>query len=319
MAVAAALFLAAGWWWSRDDGPRTDRSPGLAREGSRTVVSATDTPAWTPDPAALVPELGAGGLVGPGDFDPPSMVTCAVLPALTASSVELVDDALPEIPEVARIVDGVLVIPAPRASGTGILKVPGHLPLAIAWSDGRCVSEPLVLQVGGAAVVGVVRSAEGEPEGAVKVTGCGTSAVTDRDGSFYLEAVPGQPCELQARRADGLLTALGPPVTVTPVANGDVVVELELPPYRTGGIGVVVQEDARGLVIRTLVEGGPGASSGLRVGDRVLAVGGESVDLLTLEGFVDLAVGEPGTPVDLRVAGPDGRERAVTLVRAELE
>jgi carboxyl-terminal processing protease len=92
------------------------------------------------------------------------------------------------------------------------------------------------------------------------------------------------------------------------------------------GIGAVLQRQDEFVVIRTLVPGGPAASSGkIKVGDRVVAVGqgdkGPMTDVVDwrIDDVVDQIRGNKGTRVRLDVlpadAGIDGPHKLVTLVR----
>ncbi|MCX7042289.1 MAG: carboxy terminal-processing peptidase [Gammaproteobacteria bacterium] len=92
------------------------------------------------------------------------------------------------------------------------------------------------------------------------------------------------------------------------------------------GIGAVLQRQDEFVVIRTLVPGGPAASSGkIKVGDRVVAVGqgdkGPMTDVVDwrIDDVVDQIRGNKGTKVRLDVlpadAGIDGPHKMVTLVR----
>ncbi|MFI5246838.1 MAG: PDZ domain-containing protein, partial [Gemmatimonadales bacterium] len=49
-------------------------------------------------------------------------------------------------------------------------------------------------------------------------------------------------------------------------------------PNAVGGVGVVVQTTGNGHAIARVVSGGPAAGAGLQVGDRILAVNGESTE-----------------------------------------
>ncbi len=92
------------------------------------------------------------------------------------------------------------------------------------------------------------------------------------------------------------------------------------------GIGAVLQRQDEFVVIRTLVPGGPAASSGkMKVGDRVVAVGqgdkGPMTDVVDwrIDDVVDQIRGNKGTKVRLDVlpadSGVDGPHKLVTLVR----
>ena len=92
------------------------------------------------------------------------------------------------------------------------------------------------------------------------------------------------------------------------------------------GIGAVLQRQDEFVVIRTLVPGGPAASSGkIKVGDRVVAVGqgtsGPMTDVVgwRIDDVVDQIRGKKGSQVRLDVlpaeTGPDGPHKLVTIVR----
>ena len=96
------------------------------------------------------------------------------------------------------------------------------------------------------------------------------------------------------------------------------------------GIGAVLQRQDEFVVIRTLVPGGPAASTGkIKVGDRVVAVGqgdkGAMTDVVgwRIDDVVDLIRGTKGTRVRLDVlpadAGIDGQHRQVTIVRDKVK
>lgn len=223
----------------------------------------------------------------------------------------------------ALVIEGRVVLAAVSPAGEGVLQIPRYEPVRITWhgakagAPGICSPDPVVLrEAEPAAIVGVVRNAEGEPEGKVWVDGCGGKTLTDVDGGYYLEAVPG-PCELRAYRIDGMFTARSGPVAVTPVSGEERIVDIHLPPFRTGGFGMQIQEEDEGIVILRTYEGGSAYESGLRHGDLVLSVNGQPTVDLTVQEFVDVALGEPGTEVEL-VVRQGGEERTLTLERREM-
>lgn len=91
------------------------------------------------------------------------------------------------------------------------------------------------------------------------------------------------------------------------------------------GIGAVLQRQDQYVVIRTLVPGGPAATSGkLKVGDRIVAVGqggGPMTDVIDwrIDDVVAIVKGKKGTQVKLDVipadASADGPHKLVTLTR----
>lgn len=71
-----------------------------------------------------------------------------------------------------------------------------------------------------------------------------------------------------------------------------------------GGVGIEV--DLRGDVLTVVapIEGGPAERAGIRSGERILAVDGQSVDMIGLDKMVTRLRGQPGTSVSLLVAPP---------------
>lgn len=210
----------------------------------------------------------------------------------------------------------------PYDDGSGYLHLRGYQPVDLGWSLGpagevRCDPDPVPLLEGGASVQGTVRNAEGEPEGRVWVEGCGGHALTDADGAYYLEALPG-PCTLRAFRQDGLFTALGEPVELTLAPDQDAIQDLSVPDWPQAGIGAVVEATEGGVRVRELVEGGSAAEQGLAPGDLVVAVDGEPTDGMELADFVERVVAREGTPVTL-VLERDGQRREVELVRKAIQ
>jgi carboxyl-terminal processing protease len=96
------------------------------------------------------------------------------------------------------------------------------------------------------------------------------------------------------------------------------------------GIGAVLQRQDEFVVIRTLVPGGPAASTGkIKVGDRVVAVGqgdkGAMTDVVgwRIDDVVDQIRGAKGSKVRLDVlpadAGIDGKHNLVSIVRDKVK
>ena len=86
------------------------------------------------------------------------------------------------------------------------------------------------------------------------------------------------------------------------------------------GVGMSVEQHRRGLSILNVFDGSPADEAGLRQGQLVTRVDGESIagdaaDLATAK-----IKGEPGTTVELTIADPKSeRERRVTLERERIE
>jgi len=113
------------------------------------------------------------------------------------------------------------------------------------------------------------------------------------------------------------------------VRDGDLIVESEafrisgradqtldfgLPSGPIGGMGAEVLARCSGVEIRAVREGYPAEMAGLRAGDRVVAVDGFSTRRASTRGFVRMATGAPGTPVELDIVR-DGEPMTVRLTR----
>ncbi len=86
------------------------------------------------------------------------------------------------------------------------------------------------------------------------------------------------------------------------------------------GIGVGVLEERRGLRVREVFPGAPAGKAGIRPGDVITAVGGESIAGQASELAIAKIKGEPGTSVRLTVLSPDtGRRRELVVDRARIE
>src|SRR5918997_5346878 len=83
---------------------------------------------------------------------------------------------------------------------------------------------------------------------------------------------------------------------------------------RFEGVGMTVEEIARGLRVLTVYEGSPAARGGLRPGDVITHVDGDSIAGASSEESTTRIKGPAGTPVRLTVR-TDGRERELTLRR----
>lgn len=183
--------------------------------------------------------------------------------------------------------------------------------------DGEFDCSPLELHALSVAVTGVVRNAEGEPEGRVWVRGCGGYALTDADGAYFLEARAGA-CVLRAYRQDGVFTVPGPAEALELHDGDEAVVDLSVPDWPGGGMGMAVAEDPRGIRVMGVVEGGDAGEQGLQHGDLVLEIDGEPTEGMSLEDFVERGLGREGTEVEL-VVEADGEERRMVLTRRAIE
>lgn len=94
---------------------------------------------------------------------------------------------------------------------------------------------------------------------------------------------------------------LGPiEVRLRPLAEG------ERPQLELVGIGVKLSAAPDGLLVDGLVEGGGAAAAGVVPGDRVIAVDGEPVDRLGMDGAIARIRGAAGTWVRITLARAGG-------------
>jgi carboxyl-terminal processing protease len=82
------------------------------------------------------------------------------------------------------------------------------------------------------------------------------------------------------------------------------------------GIGVELARRRAGVEVREVAADGPAALAGVRRGDRVLAVNGQTIAGADLASVGALLGGPEGTGVSVAIRSPDGRVRTVSLVRA---
>lgn len=86
------------------------------------------------------------------------------------------------------------------------------------------------------------------------------------------------------------------------------------------GVGITITEDAEagGMRVEEVVSGGPAEEAGIRVGDLLLAVEGEDVLPLGIDGTRNLVRGEEGTHVNMHFSR-NGSEYDVSVERRSIE
>jgi carboxyl-terminal processing protease len=85
------------------------------------------------------------------------------------------------------------------------------------------------------------------------------------------------------------------------------------------GLGVELKNDEVGLKLVGVIRGGPASEAGLKAGDRIVAVGGQSVRGLGLDEAAGRLQGTEGTSVEISVLRPDSTTKTFKLVRRHVE
>src|SRR2546421_165641 len=87
---------------------------------------------------------------------------------------------------------------------------------------------------------------------------------------------------------------------------------------RFSGVGLAVNEVPQGLRVATAYKGAPAQEAGIRDGDLITAVDGESIAGQSSDATTAKIRGPAGTQVTLTVKSPNGKTRNVTLTRREV-
>lgn len=325
----AAVLLALGlllWWWRdaavappvAEQGPAPKARPSAPSSHRRLGPRSAPVSGAPGRKARIVKELDEI----PEDLSAYFRPACAVQGAAGVSEAILFPSDRPTVNGVAvagpvYLQGGQLWLPRTISDGSGVLAIEGFAPTSIRWDDKGCSPSPIVLQPPNATVSGVVRNAEGEPAGRVFVEGCGGRAMTDFDGGYSMELLPGE-CSLRAFRQDGYFMARSEPKPLRVRDGDDLIVDLDLPRTPRGGVGMRVDMHDEGIGVFSVVPGSPAEQAGVQSGDIVIAVnGGPAVDL-SLEEFIEQVTGDAGTTVELTVVGASGEERQLKLLRTPM-
>jgi len=84
------------------------------------------------------------------------------------------------------------------------------------------------------------------------------------------------------------------------------------------GVGIAVNEVARGLRVATVYKGTPARDAGIQPGEVITAVNGSPIAGKDVDTVTSQIRGPAGTKVTLTLASPDGTSRNVTLTRREV-
>ena len=137
---------------------------------------------------------------------------------------------------------------------------------------------------------------------------------------YYIDLEKVNSTDLEDAAAEGFTDALDPYTTyMSPEENGRLLESLD-PSY--GGVGAYVFSDADNLARFTIsrpIFGGPVYRAGLRAGDQVTAIDGETTEGVTVDECVRRLKGPPGTSVVVSIMRRGWLEpREFTLTRARI-
>ncbi|MGE3781052.1 MAG: S41 family peptidase, partial [Pirellulaceae bacterium] len=85
------------------------------------------------------------------------------------------------------------------------------------------------------------------------------------------------------------------------------------------GLGIELKSEPQALLIVNVITGGPADRAGLKGGDRIVQVAGQSTSEVSADVAADMLKGPEGTTVDLVVVSPQGTARSMRLRRQVVE
>lgn len=85
------------------------------------------------------------------------------------------------------------------------------------------------------------------------------------------------------------------------------------------GLGIELKTEPESLNVVNVITGSPAEKGGLRSGDRIVGVDGQTVPALTSEKAADMLKGPEGSTVQLDVSDDQGQTRRLTLTRQRVE
>ena len=148
-------------------------------------------------------------------------------------------------------------------------------------------------------------------------------ATTDEQGNSSLTGVPPGPFSVRVehglymgRIVSGLTTrgasSIREDINLKQRGDGGPNSELE-------GIGAMLAPSAAGVVIASVIEGGPAANAGLRKGDKFVRIEGASAVEMPLSDVMQRLRGPQGSRVSVTIARAGENNFDVTIVRARIE
>lgn len=127
---------------------------------------------------------------------------------------------------------------------------------------------------------------------------------------------PVDPDVLMADAAAGMVRGLDPYTEFYPESEMEDFNILATGKY--GGIGSLIRQKEDYVRIAEPYEGSPADRAGLKIGDRILEIDGQSAAGLTTEEVSNRLKGEPGSKVKVKVRHLDGTEQTATIRRERI-
>lgn len=85
------------------------------------------------------------------------------------------------------------------------------------------------------------------------------------------------------------------------------------------GLGVELKSEEHALLVVNVITGGPAEKGGLKAGDRIVSVAGQSLDVLSPDSAADMLRGEEGTQVSVLVQSNGSSPQPLILTRQRVE
>jgi len=190
----------------------------------------------------------------------------------------------------------------------------GHPRIEFSWSNFQCDTLTLGQT---ATVTGVVHNAYLEDTYRTHIRGCGARGLVEEDGSFEIKVNPG-PCEVTAKRRDGPLIAVSEPIFLEPEVGDVIEVEIDLPEHRMAGVGFSWNLVSGGIEVIEVHPDTPASDVGLKSGDTILTVDGESSEEMNRGDVRRTIGGQAGTKVELVILRGDDEIR-LSFARESLD
>ena len=116
--------------------------------------------------------------------------------------------------------------------------------------------------------------------------------------------------------AEGMARSLDPYTQFIPEEEMESFETLTTGKY--GGVGALIRQKGEYVMIAQPYEGSPSDRAGLKIGDRIVAINGESTRGFTVEQVSSRLKGDPGTNVKVRVEHLDGTTEEPTIRRERI-